>query len=442
VNSVADSKSVPPLVSEETFPTDQLRELQDQRLCAAVKHAYDNVATYRRRWDEVGVGPTDIKGIEDLPKLPFVGKDDFRESYPYGMFAVPMSEIVEIHASSGTTGKATVVGYTQGDLKIWGEVMARTLVAGGVGKSDIVHNAYGYGLFTGGLGAHYGIATLGATAVPISAGNTKRQVQLLQDFGATAICCTPSYAVVLGEAAREMGIDMSKLPLRVGFHGAEPWSESMRAEIESLLSIKAMDIYGLCEVIGPGVAYECLCQSGLHIAEDHFFPEIINPATFEYVPAGSHGELVFTTLTKTGIPLIRYRTRDITKFRVGPCECGRTLRRMSKISGRTDDMLIIRGVNVFPSQIEQVLGEVEGTEPHYQLVVDRQPGRMDDVELWVEVSEEIISDEIKRMGDLERRIIKELESVLGLGIKLRLVEPKSIARSEGKAKRIIDKRDL
>lgn len=426
----------------EILPPGQLKNLQDERLRAVVKWAYERVPTYKKLWDEAGVAPGDIHGVEDLPRLPFITKEEFRQAYPFGMFAAPMEDIIEIHASSGTTGKPTVVGYTRSDMDVWAEVMGRTLAAGGVGPDDIVQNSYGYGLFTGGLGAHYGTGRIGATVIPMSAGNTKRQIQLLQDFGATAICCTPSYALVLGEAAREMGVDVNALPLRIGFHGAEPWSESMRQEIQASLNIRAMDIYGLSEVIGPGVAYECLDQTGLHIAEDHFYPEIINPNTLEPVTPGAHGELVFTTLTKTGLPLIRYRTRDITYLHTDECPCGRTLRRMSKVCGRSDDMLIIRGVNVFPSQIEQVLGEVEGTQPHYQLVVDRQPGRMDEIELWVEVSPEIFSDEVRRLEELERRILKELESMLGLSLKVRLVEPKSIARSEGKAKRVIDKRDL
>ncbi len=443
MKTLPDLESSRALISPaEAMPPDRLRTLQDERLRAVVRRAYETVEVYRRKWDAAGVSPEDIHGVDDLPRLPFITKDDFREAYPFGMFSAPLSEIVEIHASSGTTGKPTVVGYTRADIEIWGEVMGRTLAAGGVTSDDIIQNSYGYGLFTGGLGAHYGAARIGAAVVPTSAGNTKRQLQVMEDFGTTALCCTPSYAIVLGETGREMGMDFESLPLRVGFHGAEPWSESMRQEIEKSLCIRALDIYGLSEVIGPGVAYECLAQSGLHIAEDHFYPEIINPTTLEYVPEGAHGELVFTTLTKTGLPLIRYRTRDITQIIPGTCECGRTLRRMAKVSGRTDDMLIIRGVNVFPSQIEQVLGAVEGTEPHYQLVIDRQPGRLDEVELWVEVSEDVISDEVRRMEALEMKILRELESVLGLSIKVRLVEPKSIARSEGKAKRIVDKREL
>ncbi len=430
------------MLAVEGLPPERLRNLQDERLRAVVKRAYETVETYRRKWDEAGVKVDEIRGIGDLPMLPFLEKDDFREAYPFGLFSAPLTEIVEIHASSGTTGKPTVVGYTRGDIEIWGEVMGRTFAAGGVGTNDILQNAYGYGLFTGGLGGHYGASKVGASVIPMSTGNTRRQLQILQDFGTTAICCTPSYAILLGEAGREIGMNFEELPLRVGFFGAEPWSESMRAEIERLLVLEALDIYGLSEVIGPGVAYECLAQQGLHIAEDHFFPEIINPQTLEYVPDGTHGELVFTTLTKTGLPLIRYRTRDITKLHPGDCPCGRTLRRMAKISGRTDDMLIIRGVNVFPSQIEQVLGEVEETEPHYQLVVDREHGHMDNVELWVEVSESVVSDEVRHLEVLERKIGKELESVLGLSVKIRLVEPKSITRSEGKAKRVVDRRDL
>lgn len=426
----------------ECMAISQLRELQSERLQRTVRHAYEKVPFYKNKLDEAGVRPEDIRSIADITKLPFTVKDDFRDNYPFGLFAVPMDEVVRIHASSGTTGKQIVVGYTRNDIETWAETMARTLGAGGVRKGDIVQNSYGYGLFTGGLGAHYGAERIGATVVPTSGGNTKRQLQVMEDFGSTALCCTPSYAVLLGESAKEAGIDTSKLPLRVGFFGAEPWTESMRKEIEAKLAIDALDIYGLTEVIGPGVGYECMEKAGLHICEDHFFPEIIDPATGEPVPAGERGELVFTSLTKEAVPLIRYRTRDITVMIPDECKCGRTCRRILRILGRTDDMLIVRGVNVFPSQIETVLVEAEGTEPHYLIVVDRQPGKMDELEVWVEVSPEVATDEVKGLEALQSKLSAELEGALGISLKVRLVEPKTIARSEGKAKRVIDRREL
>jgi len=420
----------------------QLRDLQGQRLRQTVRHAYENVPTYKKKLDDAGVAPDDIRTIDDITKLPFTVKDDFRENYPFGMFAVPLDQVVRIHTSSGTTGKQTVVGYTRNDIGVWAEAMARTLGGGCTHKDDIVQVAYGYGLFTGGLGAHYGAEKIGALVIPMSGGNTKRQIQVMQDFGSTALCCTPSYGVLLGEAIAEAGIDAKAMPLRVGFFGAEPWSESMRKEIEAKLAIDALDIYGLTEVTGPGVGYECLEKAGLHITEDHFYPEVINPATGEPVPPGERGEVVFTTLTKEALPLIRYRTRDIAVMNDEPCACGRTCRRMTRVLGRTDDMLIIRGVNVFPSQIEAVLMEAEGTEPHYLIVVDRRPGKMDEMEVWVEVSSEVFSDEVKGLESLQRKIMTELESTLGISLKIRLVEPKTIARSEGKAKRVVDRRDL
>ncbi len=426
----------------ECLETAKLRSLQSERLRNTVGHAYSNVPAYRKKLDDAGVHPDDIKSIDDITKLPFTVKDDFRDNYPFGMFAVPLDQVVRIHASSGTTGKPTVVGYTRNDIDVWSEVMARTLGAGGTHKGDIVQNSYGYGLFTGGLGAHYGAERIGASVVPTSGGNTKRQLQVMKDFGTTVLCCTPSYAILLGEAVAEAGIDPKDLPLRVGFFGAEPWSESMRKEIEAKLAIDALDIYGLSEVIGPGVGYECLEKAGLHISEDHFYPEVINPETGEPVEPGQTGELVFTSLTKEALPLIRYRTRDITILNEEPCPCGRTCRRITRILGRTDDMLIIRGVNVFPSQIETVLIETEGTEPHYLIVVDREPGKMDQMEVWVEVSPEVFSDEVKGLEALERRLMSELESTLGISLKVRLVEPKTIQRSEGKAKRVIDRREL
>jgi len=426
----------------ECMDAGELRRLQGERLRETVKRAYDNVPFYRKKLDAAGVAPGDIASTDDITKIPFTTKEDFRESYPFGLFAVPLQQIVRVHASSGTTGKQIVVGYTRNDIEVWSEVMARTLGAGGTTTGDIVQNAYGYGLFTGGLGAHYGAEKIGALVIPISGGNTKRQLQIMQDFGSTVLCCTPSYAIFLGEVAAEQGIEMSKLPLRVGFFGAEPWSESMRRQIEQSLHIDALDIYGLTEVIGPGVAYECMGKSGLHVAEDHFFPEVVDPATGEELPPGEKGELVFTTLTKEALPLLRYRTRDISFINDNPCTCGRVFRRMNRVLGRTDDMLIVRGVNVFPSQIESVLMEIEGTEPHYLIVVDREEGSLDELEIWVEVSPGMVSDEVRRLEAVEKRIIAELESVLGLSLKVRLVEPKTIARSEGKAKRVVDRRDL
>jgi len=420
----------------------RLRELQSQRLVKTVRHAYANVPAYRRKFEEIGLTPDDIKGIDDLPKIPFTLKSDFRDNYPFGMFAVPMDQVVRVHASSGTTGKSTVVGYTRGDIATWSELMARTLGAGGTTKGDIVHNAYGYGLFTGGLGAHYGAEKIGASVIPISGGNTKRQLQIMEDFGSTVLCCTPSYALLLGESAAEAGIDMRKTSLRVAFLGAEPWTENMRREIEDLLAVDALDIYGLSEVIGPGVSYECMEKSGLHINNDHFIAEIIDPETGAVLPPGSVGELVFTSLTKEALPLLRYRTRDVTYLDDEPCPCGRSFVRMHRVMGRSDDMLIIRGVNVFPSQIESVLIDIEGTEPHYLIVVDREHGKLDEMEVWVEVSPDLVSDEVRALESLERKIAHELHSLLGITVKVKLVEPKTIARSEGKAKRVIDRRDL
>ncbi|MEN6581561.1 MAG: phenylacetate--CoA ligase [Armatimonadota bacterium] len=419
----------------------ELRALQSYRLVKSVHHVYENVPAYKKKFDEIGLRPDHIKGIEDLHKIPFTNKTDFRDNYPFGMFACPMDQVVRVHASSGTTGKSTVVGYTRNDISTWAEMMARTLGAGGTTKGDVVQNAYGYGLFTGGLGAHYGAERIGASVVPISGGNTKRQIQIMQDFGSTVLCCTPSYAQFIGETARELGVDTSKLPIRAAFLGAEPWTESMRREIESSLNIDALDIYGLSEIMGPGVSYECLEKKGLHVNEDLFIAEIIDPETGEVLPPGEKGELVFTSLTKEALPLMRYRTRDITYMDETPCACGRTFKRMHRIMGRTDDMLIIRGVNVFPSQIETVLIETEGTEPHYMIVVDRE-GSMDSLEVWVEVSPNMVSDEVRALEGLERKISAEFHSVLGINCKVKLVEPKTIARSEGKAKRIVDRRDL
>jgi phenylacetate-CoA ligase len=374
--------------------------------------------------------------------LPFTRKSDFRDHYPFGLLAMPLDDVVRVHASSGTTGKPTVVAYTASDIGVWSEVIARTLACGGVGRTDVVHNAYGYGLFTGGLGLHYGAERAGATVIPMSGGNTQRQVMLIFDFGATALCCTPSYALLLGETAKEMGTDLHNSKLKVGFFGAEPWTQQMRLEIEARLGVKAIDIYGLSEIIGPGVSSECLHQQGLHIFEDHFLPEVIDPATGKALPYGERGELVFTTLTKEALPVIRYRTGDITRLTLAPCECGRTTVRMEKISGRTDDMIIVRGVNVFPSQIESVLLQVEGVEPHYVIIVDRERGMMDTLEIWVEVSEGIFSDKLGALADLQSHAEREIIDVLGISARVKLVEPHRIERSMGKAKRIIDRRDV
>ena len=418
-----------------------MQKLQNERLIKTVKRVYHNVPYYRAKMQEKGIEPEDIKSIEDLPKLPFTYKDDLRDNYPFGTFAVPLSEIVRIHASSGTTGKKTVVGYTRNDIERWSEVMARTLVSAGATKDSVVQVAYGYGLFTGGLGAHYGAEKLGASVIPVSGGNTKLQVQIMKDFGTTILACTPSYALYMAEELEEAGIKPGELKLKAGIFGAEPCSEAMRNEIEKKLGILAIDIYGLSEVIGPGVASECPCKCGLHIQEDHFIPEIIDPDTEEALPPGSQGELVFTTITKEGLPLIRYRTRDISSLKYSPCKCGRTLVRMNKVTGRTDDMLIIRGVNVFPSQIESVLLEMGETAPHYQIIVDRV-SNLDVMEVWVEMTQTMFSDEVKRIEDQERSIRKRIEDTLGISVQVRLVEPKTIERSQGKAKRVIDKRKI
>lgn len=426
----------------ECMPLEDLRRLQEERLRELVARVYARVPHYKKVLDEAGVKPEDVRTLDDLRRLPFTTKDDLRANYPFGMFAVPLSEVVEIHASSGTTGKPTVVGYTKNDLKLWGEVMARTLCCAGATPADTIHNAYGYGLFTGGLGVHYGALTLGARVVPVSSGVTKRQLLLMQDFEPTVLTCTPSYALYMAEEAREMGIDVRKFKLRVGLFGAEPWSEGMRQEIERVWDLSATDIYGLSEIIGPGVAQECPAKDGLHIFADVFLPEVIDPDTGEPVPEGGDGELVITTLTKEALPLIRYRTRDIVSMTTEPCSrCGRTLPRMSKVKGRTDDMLIIRGVNVFPSQIEEVLLSVEGALPHYQIVVERT-GQLDTLTVEVEVDESVFSDEIRDLERLARRIQDEIVGVLGIQVDVRLVEPKTIERSMGKAKRVIDKRKI
>jgi len=420
---------------------EEMNRLQSERLIKTVERVYFNVPHYREKMQKIGLEPGDIKGVEDLSKLPFTTKQDLRDTYPYGMFAVPLSEVIRIHASSGTTGRKTVVGYTRKDIETWSEVIARTLTSAGADKNSIIQVAYGYGLFTGGLGVHYGAERIGASVIPASSGNTKVQLQIMRDFGTTVLTCTPSYALYMAEELEEAGVKKSELKLKSGVFGAEPWSAKMRDQIEQKLGILAIDIYGLSEVIGPGVSSECPCKCGLHIQEDHFVPEIINPDTEEVLPAGSKGELVFTTITKEGLPLLRYRTHDISSLNYDKCECGRTLVRMNKVTGRTDDMLIIRGVNVFPSQIESVLLEMGETAPHYMLIVDRVDN-LDTMEIWVEMTQAMFSDEVKHIEDLERKIKKEVENTLGLSAKVKLVEPKTIERSEGKAKRVIDKRKL
>lgn len=422
----------------ETMTREQLNTLQGERLQALVKRLYE-VPYYREKFKEKGVKPGDIKSAEDIKHLPFTTKQDLRDTYPHGMFAVPMEDVVRMHASSGTTGKPVVVGYTKNDINTWGNLMARCMMMAGLSKKDIVQNAYGYGLFTGGLGVHYGAEALGATVVPMSGGNTAKQLMLMQDFGTTALTCTPTYALYMAEEAHAGGVDWEKIKLKVGIFGAEPWSNAMRKELEERWNITAIDIYGLSEVLGPGVACECQCQNGLHINEDHFIVEVIDPETGEPLPDGEKGELVFTSLTKEAFPVVRYRTRDISVLHKEQCQCGRTLVRMERVTGRTDDMLIIRGVNVFPSQVESVLLEFGETEPHYLLVVERK-GTMDDLEIWVEVSDSMFSDKVRGLEDLEKRLRSRVLSVLGISAKIKLVEPKSIPRSEGKAKRIVDKR--
>jgi phenylacetate-CoA ligase len=428
----------------ETLPREVLEALQFKRLQQVLQRVYHTVGFYRRTFDAAGVKPDDIKTLADLSRLPFTSKQDLRENYPFGLFAVPMSSVVRLHASSGTTGRSTVVGYTKRDIDTWSELMARCFVAAGLTKNDIIHNAYGYGLFTGGLGAHYGAERLGASVIPMSGGNTKRQIMILQDFGPTAICCTPSYALNLAEQGQAMGVDMRSLRLRVGIFGAEPWSDQMRDQIEDQLAIQALNIYGLSEVMGPGVAMECSeGREGMHIFEDHFIVETINPETGAVLPPGEEGEIVFTTLSKEAFPLIRYRTRDVACLITAPCRCGRSHVRMGRIMGRSDDMIIIRGVNVFPSQIEAVLVGIEGLEPHYQLVVDRG-GTLDTLEVQVEVSERTFAnaDEVKVLQKMERRIVKDIKDYLGVSAKVKLVEPKSLQRFEGKASRVTDRRKL
>ena len=423
----------------ECMAPERRTQLQVERLRRTVKWVSERVPHYHKALKEAGIAAQDIKSLDDLRALPFTTKDDLRDNYPFGLFAVPLEEVVRIHASSGTTGKPTVVGYTREDIELWAQTIARTIGCGGGTPKDVMQVAYGYGLFTGGLGLHYGGEKMGCTVVPTSAGNSKRQVMLMQDFGCTILACTPSYSLYLAEVAEDMGVDIKSLRLRVGLFGAEPWTDSMRNEIEARLDIIAIDIYGLSEVIGPGVASECEEKHGLHVFEDHFIPEVINPATGEVLPDGQEGELVFTSVTKKAFPVLRYRTRDLSKLMREPCPCGRTLIRMARITGRTDDMIVVRGTNVFPSQIETVLMEVEETAPHYRLIVDKR-GALDELTVEIEVNERIFSDAVRHLEELEHKIQRELEAVLGLTAVIKLVEPRSIQRSEGKAQRVIDKR--
>jgi phenylacetate-CoA ligase len=426
----------------ETLPREALEALQLKRLKALLGRVYATVPFYGKKFDECGVKPEDINSLSDLRKLPFTTKDDLRENYPFNMLAVPMEQVIRIHASSGTTGKPTVICHSRRDIETWANLAARSLMATGVAKGDIIQNAYGYGLFTGGLGTHYGAEKIGAATIPMSGGNTKLQIQVMHDFKSTVLTCTPSYSLYLGEMAEEMGYSKDDIYLRIGVLGAEPWSENIRKQIEGKLGIDALDIYGLSEMMGPGVAIECKeAKHGLHIWEDHFIPEIINPDTGEVLPEGKKGELVITTLTREATPLVRYRTKDITYLIKEPCICGRTHSRIARISGRTDDMLIIRGVNVFPSQIEQVLMQVEGVEPHYQLIIDSEKG-LTTLEVRVEVSENVFSDEVKKLESLKNKIQAEIKEHCMITTKVTLAEPKSIERSVGKAKRIIDKRKM
>ena len=430
-----------PASALDFLPVEQLRQLQLARLRETVARAYENVAFYRGKMEKLGVTPDDIQSLDDIVRLPTTVKTDLRDTYPYGLFAVPLREIVRLHASSGTTGKPIVVAYTREDIDVWSSVMRRTFAAAGLHEGDIIQNSYGYGLFTGGLGAHYGAETLGATVIPTSGGNTERQIMVMKDFGVSAICCTPSYFLHIAERAADMGVDLRELPLRAGVFGAEPWTEGMRTRIEEAAGIKAFDIYGLSEIIGPGVAAEDHVQDGLHIFEDHFYPEIIDPDSGEPVPHGEEGELVLTTLSKRAMPVLRYRTRDITHFYPDPSPSGRTLRRIARVSHRSDDMFIVRGVNVFPSQIEEALLKAEGTLPHYQIELTREHG-LDQVEVQVEVTPDHFSDRVGAMEDLRRKLADGIEHTLGIRVGVNLVEPGTVKRSEGKAKRVFDRRNL
>ena len=431
-----------PLSSMDYLPQDKLRALQTERLINIVGRAYERVELFRNRLDENGISPLDIQSIDDISKLPFMVKADLRDTYPFGLFASPMSDIVRLHASSGTTGKPIVVAYTQADLDVWSETVMRAFLAYGMTKGDVLQNCYGYGLFTGGLGAHQGGEALGATVLPVSTGNSARQLMLMKDFGVTAICCTPSFFLHLLDTAGEQGVDVRQLPLKIGAFGAEPWSEAMRQKIEELSGIKAYDIYGLSEIVGPGVGGECQCQHGLHIFEDHYYPEIIDPETLEVLPDGEEGELVLTTLSKQAMPIIRYRTRDITKIIPERCECGRTLRRIARISRRSDDMLIIRGVNVFPSQIETAILSIEGVAPYYEIIVTRDDN-LDRMEVKVEITDALLGDDtIKTLETLQKRITAAIERIINIRVKVTLVEPRTLERFDGKAKRVKDLRKI
>ncbi len=430
-----------PVSAPDFLPLEQLHAIQLQRLKTMVQRAYNHVALFRKRMDDAGMEPPDLRSLDDITKLPFTVKTDLRDTYPFGLFASPMKDIVRLHASTGTTGKPIVVAYTKEDIDVWSNVMMRSFAACGLHAGDIIQNAYGYGLFTGGLGAHYGGEALGATVIPISGGNTQRQLMVMKDFGSTAICCTPSYFLHIIEQAPELGVNLKELPLHVGIFGAEPWTEAMRRRIEAESSIKAFDIYGLSEIIGPGVAMECQCQAGPHIFEDWFYPEIIDLKTLQPLPDGEEGELVLTTLGKQAMPMIRYRTRDITALTSEKCECGRTLRRIQRIGRRSDDMFIIRGVNVYPSQIETALLKVEGTLPHYQIILTREKG-LDEVEVQVEVTKEVFGDTVGALETVQSGIAHSIETLTGLRMKVRLVQPQTIQRSEGKAKRVIDQRKM
>ncbi len=425
----------------ECMTTEEMEELQLKRLQEVIKRAYENVPYYHKAFDEAGVLPEDIQTLEDIEKLPFTSKTDLRDAYPFGMFAVPPDDIIEVHTTSGTTGKPTVSGYTQKDLELWGEVMARALAMADADKKDRIQNCYGYGLFTGGLGVHYGAQKIGATVIPISAGNTMRQVEIMQDFSSTILTCTPSYAMYLAEVLEEQGVGLDKINLKAGVFGAEMWTEEMRTKIEKRLDIDALNIYGLTEIIGPGVAQECMVKDGLHIFDDHFYPEIIDTQTLKALPAGEKGELVLTTLTREGMPVIRFRTRDITTLKYGQCECGRSHVKMDRITGRSDDMLKIRGVIVFPSQIERALLKIGGLQPQYQIIVSR-PHQLDELEVQVEASPALFSDEVKYVEEVKKNIEQHIHDEIGLRVNVTLVEPQSLPRSEGKAVRVIDKRGL
>lgn len=430
-----------PISAMDFLPVDKLRAIQLEKFKRIIERSYGNVQLFRSRMDEKGLKPQDFKCLEDLKHIPFTMKSDLRDTYPFGLFASPMKEVVRLHASSGTTGKPIVVAYTESDIKVWTESMMRSFAACGIHSGDIVQNSYGYGLFTGGLGAHYGAEGIGATVIPTSGGNTERQIMVMKDFGVTAICCTPSYFIHLAEHAGKMGIDIRELPLRVGVFGAEPWTDEMRRHIEECSGIKAFDIYGLSEITGPGVGIECPEHKGLHIFEDHYYPEIIDPETCEVLPDGVEGELVFSTLSKMAMPLLRYRTRDISRIMTEKCACGRTIRRIEKISRRSDDMFIIRGVNVFPSQIETAILSEERNLPHYQIILTRSHG-LDSIEVDIEVTSEMFSDKVSAMESLQARLAHAIEKILGIRVAVKMLPPNSIPRSEGKAKRVIDKRNM